>query len=81
MKNLKLNKLEERNLSEKQMNHIKGGGVGDPCGCGCCYADSGGSSVADNAWSNSQSGLVSGGCKPKVWCTYEYPKEYKENLN
>ncbi|GHV34145.1 hypothetical protein FACS1894178_1080 [Bacteroidia bacterium] len=64
MKNLKLNKLEERNLSEKQMNNIKGG---EPhkCGCGCCYANSGGSSVCANGKANAQGGIWTSACEIK----------------
>lgn len=40
MKNLKLNSLASKRLSETQMNGIKGGDCS--CGCGCLYANSGG---------------------------------------
>jgi natural product precursor len=78
MNNLKLNKLEEQNLAERQMYAVKGGGVGDMCGCGCCYANNGGSSVSDNALANSQGGLVSTGCKPVKYLSYKFPREYWE---
>jgi natural product precursor len=66
MKNLKLNKLEERNLSEKQMRKIEAGnctwteGNGThtaACACGCAYANSGGSSTAANGQANRARGL------------------------
>jgi natural product precursor len=66
MKNLKLNKLEERNLSERQMRKIEAGrctwteGIWDmaaTCACGCAYANSGGSSTAANGQANRARGL------------------------
>ncbi|GHV34153.1 hypothetical protein FACS1894178_1100 [Bacteroidia bacterium] len=68
MKNLKLNKLEERNLSEKQMNHIKGGSPGDCCGCGCAYENQGGASVAANGNANQAGGLNSTSSIQRYWC-------------
>jgi natural product precursor len=72
MKNLKLNKLSARNLTDRQMDKIKGG---DPCvlvrtcTCGCQYANSGGSSVSDNCSTNSSSGLgVPRGVAVKATC-------------
>ena len=70
MKTLKINKLAENRLNEKDMNVINGGYVWgqyfDPnkkevytCGCGCYYQGNGGSSTSDNATANSHSGLHS----------------------
>lgn len=60
MKNLKLNKLNNSQLSKKQMKSIIGGMV--ICCCGCCYENSGGSSVNSNANANSAHGLESTDC-------------------
>jgi natural product precursor len=66
MKNLKLNKLEEQNLAERQMNVVKGGLC--TCGCGCLYANSGGSSTDANANANKSSGIMPNGKIVKVYC-------------
>jgi natural product precursor len=58
MKKMKLNALENQNLSNKEMNKVRGG---DGCGCGCAYANSGGSSTGDNANANAAGGLHSPG--------------------
>ena len=63
MKNLKLNKLAENRLNEKEMGNITGGYVdieirnskGEvvySCGCGCYYSGNGGSSTSDNMNAN-----------------------------
>ncbi|RXQ93053.1 rSAM-modified peptide [Ancylomarina salipaludis] len=62
MKNLKLNKLAKEKLNNKQLTDTKGGLkavviVGPLCGCGCRYADNGGSSSNDNACANADGGL------------------------
>lgn len=57
MKNLKLNSLASKSLSETQMNEIKGGDCS--CGCGCLYANSGGSSTNSNANANRSGGYFS----------------------
>jgi natural product precursor len=68
MKNLKLNKLNSEVLSSEQQQQIRGGEYwtcgGDnfphySCGCGCNYANSGGSSTAANFSANRSSGLWS----------------------
>ena len=56
MKSLKLNQIENNRLSEKEMFHIVGGKL---CGCGCAYADSGGSSQIDNGHANYDGGKFS----------------------
>lgn len=58
-KKLKLNSLAKNNLNEKEMSKIKGGGW--TCGCGCHYANSGGSSIDANAAANYDGELFSPG--------------------
>lgn len=53
MKKLKLNSLASKSLSETQMNEVKGGRA---CGCGCAYANSGGSSIDANCSANYSGG-------------------------
>jgi natural product precursor len=57
MKSLKVNRIEKENLSEKEMNQVRGGNT---CGCGCLYADKGGSSTYDNANANLADNKFSG---------------------
>ncbi|MDY3090516.1 MAG: TIGR04149 family rSAM-modified RiPP [Porphyromonas sp.] len=52
LKKIKLNKLAENSLAERQMQGIKGGS--SCCGCGCYYAGRGGSSTHDNGVANSK---------------------------
>lgn len=66
MKNLKLMVAEGSLLNEKEMNAIRGGEAGS-CGCGCNYANQGGSSTADNNAANKKSGLHSPGMIHWVW--------------
>lgn len=49
MNNLKLNKLNH--ISEEMKNAVKGGEA-PCCLCGCCYANSGGSSIESNGSAN-----------------------------
>ncbi len=56
MKKLKLNALAKKNLSELEMNQVRGG---DCCGCSCYYADNGGSSIDANGSANNKAGLHS----------------------
>jgi natural product precursor len=63
MKKLKLNKLSDQHLAEKQTNMVRGGaepggGICN-CYCACAYADQGGSSTADNQSANNAGGLYS----------------------
>jgi len=60
-KNLKLNALAAKVLSETEMNEVRGGAAGDPCVCGCKYASSGGSSTNANGGANNAGGLYSSG--------------------
>lgn len=53
MKNIKLNSLTAEIVSRNEMNNISGGGE---CGCGCHYANSGGSSSGVNMVYNGASG-------------------------
>lgn len=64
---LKLMRLSEAELSKKEMNIIKGGDVN--CGCGCCYANQGGSGTLDNGEANANGGgLHSPGCDNQNFC-------------
>jgi len=61
MKNLKLNQLAQQNLSNKEMNAIRGG---KSCCCGCNYAGTpGGSSTQANLSANLADALSSPGCE------------------
>jgi natural product precursor len=59
---LKLNRLSDVELNEKELNRILGGGTPGDCCCGCNYASSGGSSSSANDSANNASGLHSPGC-------------------
>ena len=61
MKSLKLNKLNQSILNKDQMKKVRGGDF-HVCSCGCCYANNGGSSTADNAIANNEGGLYSPNC-------------------
>jgi natural product precursor len=63
MKTLKLNKLNNGQLSRKQMKSVVGGTA--VCACGCCYAGNGGSSIRDNGNANAAGGLYSVDCSIK----------------
>lgn len=52
--------MESRVLSAQEMNHIKGSGWKGGCGCGCIYADKGGSETVDNADANDAKGINPG---------------------
>jgi natural product precursor len=68
---LKLSAFREQNLVEKQMNALRGGRY---CSCSCYYANSGGSSVANNMGANYNIGDDGGasvnGCN--CYITYDY---------
>lgn len=67
LKKIMLKELADVKLNERGMSQILGGGVGDPCGCACMYAGSGGSSTAGNGGANESGGLQSVGmCLPPV---------------
>jgi natural product precursor len=51
--NLKLNAMAAKNLSKVEMNQLQGGRA---CGCGCNYANSGGSSTSANCNANYSGG-------------------------
>ena len=60
MNRLKLHKLSAQNLTDRQMDKVKGGDdcvVIGVCLCGCQYANSGGSSISDNCTANRNKGL------------------------
>jgi natural product precursor len=60
MKKLKLNRLSDQSLAEKQMNSLMGGsGINCGCYCGCCYENQGGSTTQDNGRANQAGGLYS----------------------
>ena len=56
MKSLKVNQLEKNHLSTKEQKNVTGGNC---CGCGCHYANSGGSSVSGNGNANYNGSLWS----------------------
>lgn len=63
MKKLKLSNLEHSVINSDLMGKVTGG---EPCGtenccCACAYANSGGSSVANNCSANDAGGLISPG--------------------
>ena len=60
MKERMKKKLNLFSLNEKTMKYVKGGIPG--CCCACAYADSGGSSIADNARANIEGNLRSPQC-------------------
>ena len=63
LKKIKLNKISDDSLAQRQLQGIKGGDNGSRvCGCGCCYADMGGSSTHNNLSANSRSSYFSTGC-------------------
>lgn len=57
MKTLKLTAFEADALSKKEMSKVLGGYT--VCGCGCQYAEQGGSSTADNGSANNSGAFVS----------------------
>lgn len=76
MKKLKLNKLANNQLKEKEMSFLNGGEIDGNrvhCGCGCCYANNGGSSIDDNGQRNAAYGKVSQGCT--IVRTIDYLKD------
>ena len=68
MQKLKLNRLSDHQLAEKQMNCVLGGGIGPDGKCDrtCCCGCLGSSSSDDNARANMHGGLVTVGgvCGP-----------------
>ena len=75
LKKIKLNKLSDDSLAQRQLQGIKGGD-GDTlvCGCGCCYADMGGSPSHDNRDANFCYGLFSPGCE-NDWIVRKYSRK------
>lgn len=61
LKKIKLNKLSDDALAQRQLQGIKGGSLDGSCFCACRYARLGGSSTQDNALANSERGLDSSG--------------------
>ena len=64
---LVLMNLEAKELSQRQMNQIRGGEY-KSCGCGCCYAGDkgGGSSSDDNGLTNCRESKSSRACPDGV---------------
>jgi natural product precursor len=56
MKSIKLNQMAKNAMKKKELNLIKGG-VSRGCGCGCLYADQGGSSTYMNGMANCDAGV------------------------
>ena len=56
MDSIKLNRLTENHLKNREMSSITGGAG---CSCGCQYQNSGGSSSACNADANQKGGITS----------------------
>ena len=75
LKKIKLNKLSDNALAQRQLQGIKGGGNGvHVCGCGCCYAGAGGSSSHDNREANFSQGHFSPGCENE-WIVRIYSRK------
>jgi len=66
MDNIKLNRINNFQLTNNEKQELKGGEAG-VCGCGCCYANNGGSSVGDNCTANWKGNLWSKDCAAKCW--------------
>nr|WP_314750366.1 TIGR04149 family rSAM-modified RiPP [uncultured Porphyromonas sp.] len=56
LKKIKLNKLSDDALAQRQLKALKGGAQ---CICACAYANRGGSSTMDNGLANRDSGRYS----------------------
>jgi natural product precursor len=54
MRSIKLNNMSAQTLSKKQLGVVKGGEC--KCGCGCLYANNGGSPTGANMAANAQGG-------------------------
>lgn len=62
LKKIKLNKLAENSLAERQMKEVKGGDR--CCVCTCAYMHHGGSSTHDNMSANHKGGYSSKDLNP-----------------
>lgn len=58
IKDLKLNKLSDDALTQRQLQTLKGG-KGLYCRCACAYVNQGGSSTQDNGFANRDMGKQS----------------------
>lgn len=80
LKSIKLTQLDRVQLEERKMSYLVGGAQGDPCNCGCYYANSGGSSTEENTRVNTEGGLTSYPTPPPAKCactiTYRGEQEY-----
>jgi natural product precursor len=79
---LKLNKLANNQLSEKEMSQVSGGAGtwycganGGDCGCACAYANSGGASTSANGSANQGRSLISPGLTPTNGDAYQCGSE------
>ena len=61
---LVLNQLAKKELTQRQQAMIKGG---RGCTCGCCYANSGGSSSVDNGLVNCYGSLRTNCDEVNIW--------------
>lgn len=68
LKKIKLNKLSDDALAQRQLQGIKGGKC---CLCTCAYANQGGSSTHDNKTTNHQHGYASKKLNPYNECDFE----------
>lgn len=61
MNKIKLNKIGNSQLTNSEKMELRGGEnkPQQQCNCGCCYVDSGGSSVEDNGKANREKNLNS----------------------
>ena len=62
MNSLKLNRLSDQKLAEREMILLQGGEASTCC-CGCYYQDQGGSTTTANAHANYKYGYYSPKCE------------------
>ena len=75
LKKIKLNKLSDDSLAQRQLQGIKGGDSGTlVCGCACRYADVGGSPSHDNRDANFSYRLFSPGYE-NDWVVRKYSRK------
>lgn len=67
IKRIKLNKLSDDALAQRQLKELKGGKC---CICTCAYANQGGSSTHDNQTANHQHGYTSKKLNPDDDCNF-----------
>ncbi len=69
IKRIKLNKLSDDALAQRQLKELKGGKK--CCVCTCAYANQGGSSTHDNRTANYEHGYSSKKLNPYDECDFE----------